>query len=118
MRGFDYRGVSTRGYPTFPGTMVSDKSRKKKDPIGSDWIFLAGSEVAFPLASETFQGLLFVDSGTIDSAPYRVSVGTGLQILIPQWFGPVPMRFEFAMPVSKGDRDETRVFSFSVGRLF
>ena len=118
MRGFDYRGVSTRGYPTFPGTMVSDKSRKKKDPIGSDWIFLAGSEVAFPLASETFQGLLFVDSGTIDSGPYRVSVGTGLQILIPQWFGPVPMRFEFAMPVSKGDRDETRVFSFSVGRLF
>jgi outer membrane protein insertion porin family len=118
MRGFEYRGVSTRGYPTVPGTMIQDKSREKKDPIGSDWILLAGSEVAFPLASDTFQGLLFVDSGTIDSGDYRVAVGTGLQILIPQWFGPVPMRFEFAMPVMKSTDDNTQVFSFSVGRLF
>ena len=118
MRGFEYRGVSTRGFPTFPGTKVQDKSREKKDPIGSDWIFLAGSEVAFPLASDVFQGLLFVDSGTIDTGPYRVSVGTGIQILIPQWFGPVPMRFELSMPVIKDSEDETQVFSFSVGRLF
>ena len=60
----------------------------------------------------------FVDSGTIDSGPYRVSVGTGIQILLPQWFGPVPMRFEIAAPVMKDDADDTQVFSFSVGRLF
>ena len=71
-----------------------------------------------PLASDMFQGLFFVDSGAIDTGGYRVSVGTGIQILLPQWFGPVPMRFEFAVPVMKSSEDNTQVFSFSVGRLF
>jgi outer membrane protein assembly factor BamA len=62
--------------------------------------------------------LFFVDTGMIDTGGYRVSVGTGIQILLPQWFGPVPMRFELATPLLKDSGDETRVFSFSVGRLF
>lgn len=111
IRGFDYRGVSTRGEnPLVPGD--------KDDPIGSDWVFLANAELAIPLSSDTFSWLVFIDSGTIDSGTYRASVGTGLQILLPQWFGPVPMRFEVAAPISKSDEDETQVFSFSVGRLF
>jgi outer membrane protein insertion porin family len=118
IRGFDYRGVSTRGYPTFPNTMTQNKNGEKKDPIGSDWVFLAGSEVAFPLASDMFQGLLFVDSGAVDTGGYRVAIGTGIQILLPQWFGPVPMRFEFSVPVMKDGEDDTQIFSFSVGRLF
>ncbi|MDO8302494.1 MAG: outer membrane protein assembly factor BamA [Sedimentisphaerales bacterium] len=118
MRGFEYRGVSTRGFPTVPNTMTENKNGKKKDPIGSSWIFLAGSEVAVPLASDMFQGLLFVDSGAVDTGGYRVAVGTGIQILLPQWFGPVPMRFEFSVPVMKSSEDQTQVFSFSVGRLF
>jgi len=105
MRGFKYRGVSTR-------------SGVGKDPIGSDWIFLANAEATVPLASETFSALFFVDSGMIDSGGYRAAVGTGIQILIPQWFGPVPMRLEIAVPVMKDSEDKTRVFSFSVGRLF
>lgn len=105
IRGFKYRGVSTRG--------GSDE-----DPIGSDWIFLANTEATVPLASETFSALFFVDSGMIDSGGYRASVGTGIQILIPQWFGPVPMRLEIAAPFIKDGEDDTQVFSFSVGRLF
>jgi outer membrane protein insertion porin family len=105
IRGFDYRGVSTRG-------------GADKDPIGSDWIFLANAEVTVPLVSENFAMLLFADSGTIDSGNYRAAVGTGIQILIPQWFGPVPMRLEVATPIMKNDDDDTQVFSFSVGRLF
>lgn len=105
IRGFDYRGVSTR-------------SGSDDDPVGSDWIFLASAEATVPLQSETFAALFFVDSGIIDSGGYRVSVGTGLQILVPQWFGPVPMRLELATPVMKDGGDETQVFSFSVGRLF
>jgi outer membrane protein assembly factor BamA len=62
--------------------------------------------------------LIFVDSGTIDTGTYRSSVGTGVQIMIPRWFGPVPMRFELATPVTKDREDETQAFSFSVGRLF
>ncbi len=112
IRGFDYWGVSTRGLQT------NVANPERKDPIGSDWIFLANAELIVPFASESFAILLFVDSGTIDSGNYRVAVGTGIQILLPQWFGPVPMRFELAAPVMKDEGDETQVFSFSVGRLF
>lgn len=105
MRGFKYRGVSTRG-------------GINNDPIGSNWMFLAGAEVVKPLSSDTFSALFFVDSGMIDTGGYRASVGTGLQILIPQWFGPVPMRVEIAAPLMKDGKDKTEVFSFSVGRLF
>lgn len=105
IRGFDYRGISPR-------------SGSGNDPIGSDWIFLANSEVAVPLFSENFSGLIFVDSGMVDEGGYRASVGVGVEIEIPRWFGPVPMRFELAAPFMKDGEDETRAFSFSVGRLF
>ncbi len=113
LRGFDYRGISTRGLPTLPSV-----STKREDPIGSDWIFLASGEVIVPLAAEGLSALVFVDSGAIDSGGYRVAAGVGIQILIPQLFGPVPMRFELAGPLMKEDEDDTQVFSFSVGRLF
>ena len=71
-----------------------------------------------PLVGEEFAALFFVDSGAIDSGSYRAAVGTGIQILIPRRFGPVPMRFEIAVPFMKEDDDDTQVFSFSVGRLF
>ncbi len=111
LRGFEYRGVSTRGEPT-----VGTKSTR--DPIGSDWILLANAEVAIPLGNETFSILFFSDNGLIDTGGVRSSVGTGIQILIPQWFGPVPMRFELATPIMKDSEDEEQIFSFSVGALF
>ena len=110
LRGFEYRGVSTRGLQTDVST-----TPERIDPIGSDWIFLANAEVTVPLIGENFFALFFVDSGTIDTGGYRASVGTGIQILIPQWFGPVPMRFELASPFMKDEQDETQVFSFSIG---
>lgn len=112
IRGFEYRGVSTRGLQT------NVARPERKDPIGSDWIFLANAEVTVPLVSDSFAALFFVDSGAIDSGNYRAAVGTGIQILIPQWFGRVPMRFSIATPIMKDDEDDTEVFSFSVGRLF
>ncbi len=112
IRGFDYRGVSTRGLQTNVLNPV------RKDPIGSDWIFLAGGEVTVPLVGKNVEGLFFMDSGTIDTGRYRVSVGAGVQIMIPQLLGPVPMRFEFASPLRRADEDETRIFSFNMGRLF
>lgn len=118
IRGFEYRGVSTRGYPTFPGTNTEDKSRKRKDPIGSDWLLLASTELVVPLVGKSLSALFFVDSGAIDTGPYRISTGGGIQIMIP-WFGQLPMRFELATPLKRADDDETQVFSFSIGgRLF
>jgi outer membrane protein insertion porin family len=115
IRGFEYRGVSTRGLQT---NLDPNRTPESEDPIGSDWIFLANTEVIVPLVGESIGALLFVDSGAIDTGGYRVGAGVGIQILIPQWFGPVPMRFEFAAPVIKDDADKTQVFSFSVGTLF
>ena len=112
IRGFDYRGVSTRGLQT----NVADPQRE--DPIGSDWIILGNAELIVPVVSDNLSALLFVDSGVIDSGGYRASIGTGIQIMLPHWFGPVPMRFEVAVPISKDDEDDTQFFSFSVGRLF
>jgi len=115
IRGFDYRGVSTRGLQT---NLPDGVTAKREDPIGSDWIFLANTEVTMPLISDNFAALFFVDSAAIDTGSYRAAVGTGIQIQIPNWFGPVPMRFEIATPFMKDDADETRTFSFSMGRLF
>lgn len=110
IRGFDYRGVSTRG--------KTATGEHDGDPIGSDWVLLANAEVTVPMISDNLAALFFIDSGIIDSGGYRASIGTGIQILLPQWFGPVPMRFEIAAPVMKDGEDKTQVFSFSIGRLF
>jgi len=107
LRGFEYRGVSTRGLQTNVATP------ERRDPIGSDWVFLAGAEVVFPLVGENFGGLLFLDSGTVDTGRYRLSVGAGIQILVPQLFGNIPMRFEIGIPLLKDREDETQIFSFS-----
>ncbi len=115
IRGFDYRGVSTRGLQT---NLPVGVTPQREDPIGSDWIFLANAEVTMPLISDNFAALFFVDSAAIDTGSYRAAVGTGIQIQIPNWFGPVPMRFEIAAPFMKDDADETRTFSFSMGGLF
>ena len=91
---------------------------ERKDQIGSDWIFIASAEVTIPLVSENFAALFFIDSGAVDSGNYRAAIGVGIQIMLPQWFGPVPMRFELAAPFMKDSEDDTQTFSFSVGRLF
>jgi outer membrane protein insertion porin family len=112
IRGFRYRGISTRGLQTNVPNPVY------KDPIGSEWIFLANTELAVPLAGENVSLLFFADSGTIETGPYRVSVGTGLQIMVPQFFGPIPLRFTLAEPLRKDDDDERQAFSFFMGGMF
>ena len=71
IRGFDYRGVSTRG-------------SSSSDPIGSDWIFLANAEVTVPLVSDNLSAMFFVDTGAVDSGGLRASIGIGIQIMLPQ----------------------------------
>ena len=112
IRGFEYRGVSRRGLQT------NVTNPRRKDPIGSDWIFLAKSEVVVPLIGQNFNGLFFVDTGTVDAGSYRLSIGAGIEIKVPQIFGNVPMRFELGFPLLKSDGDETQIFSFSGGGIF
>lgn len=111
IRGFRYRGVTTRGLQT------NVPVPERKDPIGSDWIFMADAEATVPLIGENFSALLFVDSGTIDTGDYRASAGAGLQITIP-WFGPLPMRIGFASPFLKDDEDKTQFIFYQMGALY
>ncbi len=112
IRGFEYRGVSTRGFQT------NVPNPRKKDPIGSDWIFLAGTELIVPLVGQSFNGVFFLDSGTVDTGSYRLSIGAGIEIKVPFLFGNMPMRFELGFPLLKSKGDETQVFSFSGGGFF
>ncbi|MEN6426232.1 MAG: POTRA domain-containing protein [Phycisphaerales bacterium] len=114
IRGFEYRGVSTRGLQT----NVDPAYAQRKDPVGSDWVFLAGAEITIPLVGENFGLLLFTDSGTVDTGSYRLSIGMGIEIKVPQVFGNMPIRFEIATPLLRDDEDETQIFSFSGGGMF
>jgi outer membrane protein assembly factor BamA len=112
IRGFEYRGVSTRALQT------NVLNPQRKDPIGSDWVFLANTELSVPLIGENISAIFFMDSGTIDTGRYRAAIGGGIQVMIPQVFRSVPMRFSIASPLNKDDDDETQSFSFFMGRLF
>ena len=113
IRGFDYRGVSTRGRRAGPGIV----NGRLKDPIGSDWIATTGAEVTVPLVGDNLAWLVFADGGLIDTGGFRFSAGLGVQILIPQLGSPVPMRFEYGVPLKKDDRDDVQEFNFSMGMM-
>ena len=108
LRGFDFRGVS----PRVPSVISSEPIA-----VGSDWIFLAGAEYSFPLFGENLRGAAFVDSGTVEEGPYRVSAGLGLRLMVP-FFAPIPLSADFAWPMSKANDDDTSVFSFSFAMPF
>lgn len=108
-RGFDFRGVSPRG-------VRNDTGELGDDPVGGSWAFFAGLEYEEPIFQRVISGVVFLDSGTVEQdigfSDYRVSVGVGLRIRVPQ-LGPVPLAFDFGVPLIKEPEDETRIFSFS-----
>jgi outer membrane protein insertion porin family len=108
LRGFAFRGVSPR-------------SGIYKNAVGGDFILLTGAEYSFPLYGRTFRGVTFLDMGTVeedfDISEWRVSVGFGLRLQV-DFFGPVPIVFDFGFPIAKGDDDDTQVFNFAFGASF
>jgi len=108
IRGFDYRGISPR-------------SGVNEDPVGGDFMVFLGAEYSFPIFTRDVRGVLFLDTGTVEDnmnlTTYRASVGFGIRWIVPI-FGPMPMSFDFAIPLSKDPQDDTQVFSFSLGWMF
>lgn len=109
-RGFDFRSVSPLGTPRVAGG----------DPnvsVGGDWQFYLGAQYEFPVVDRFISLVLFCDSGTVIDSPglddYRVSVGTGIRMHIPQ-LGQAPLAFDFGFPIVKLETDKKRTFSFSV----
>ena len=109
-RGFDYRSISPKGTPRVANG----------DPnvaIGGDWQFYLGAQYEFPVVDRFVTMIFFCDSGTVLETPgfddYRVSVGTGIHLHIPQ-LGQAPLAFDFGFPIVKQESDKKKTFSFSV----
>lgn len=107
-RGFDFRTISPKGINAFG--QVTD------DPVGGNWMAFAGAQYEFPMIGDFINGVLFVDSGTVTDDvtfdPWRLSVGVGLRLYIPQ-FGPVPIAVDFGFPIVQEQGDEEQLVSFS-----
>jgi outer membrane protein insertion porin family len=113
-RGFKFRGVGPVG-------IRNDNGEVGDDPIGGVFSFFLGAEVRQPVYEDVVSIVGFVDSGTVDTDiafdNYRVSVGVGLRIYVPQ-LSQVPLAFDFGFPILKEETDEKRVFSFSIDLPF
>lgn len=113
-RGFDFRTVSPKG-------IRADNGEPSDDPVGGLWLFFAGAEVKQPVFGDMISVVGFVDSGTVLIEPgledYRVSVGLGLRLYIPQ-LSPFDLAFDFGFPILKEDGDDEQLFSFSIDLPF
>ncbi len=110
LRGFKYRTVSPKG-------IRHDNGQLGNEGVGGTWLFFAGVELQQPLYQDIISGVVFLDSGTVTNRPgfseYRVGVGVGIRISVPQ-LGPVPLAFDFGIPLLKQDGDQKRLFSFTL----
>lgn len=107
LRGFQYRTISPHALGV---------------PVGGVMSILGSIEYQFPLtASDMFQQVIFSDFGTVEGDynihKVRVSIGTGIRMLIPQ-MGPIPLGFDLAFPISYADGDRIRYFNFSMSAMY
>lgn len=113
-RGFNFRTVSPKG-------IRNDTGEPSRDPVGGTWLFFAGAEVRQPIYEDIVSVVFFMDTGTVTERPgfedYRVSIGTGMRLYIPQ-LSPAPLAFDFGFPIVKQDDDRTRLFTFSIDLPF
>lgn len=109
LRGFAYRGVTPRG------------GINEHQPIGGNFLLLAGGEYSFPIYAKNVRGVLFLDMGTVEEditiTAWRATVGVGLRVNL-EFFGPIPLIFDLGMPFSSDENDQKQVFNFSFGASF
>lgn len=103
-RGFQFRGVT----PISNGVET-----------GGQFQALGSIQYQLPItADEMFSVVAFTDFGTVEDRAsfddFRISVGGGIRLQIPA-MGPVPMAFDWAVPLRQLDSDEEQLFAFYVG---
>lgn len=108
IRGFEYRGVS-------PRAGIND------DRVGGNFMLVGGAEYNFPIYGKILRGVGFTDMGTVEEdfgiTTWRMAVGFGVRVTV-EWFGPIPMAFDFSIPVTQDEADDTQIFQFSFGTTF
>lgn len=107
LRGFQYRGVGPR---------VLGQN------VGGFMMAVGSLEYQFPwTASDSLHQVIFTDFGTVEPNysfnNLRVSIGTGLRVVIPQ-FGPVPLGFDLAFPIVHAEGDRLSYFNFSMSAMY
>ena len=103
-RGFTFRGIG----PYENGLNT-----------GGTFAFLNTHEYQIPvMASDKLYLAAFIDHGTVDRSVtldnYRVSAGVGIRLQVPA-LGPLPLAFDFAVPLRKGPFDDKQLFQFYMG---
>ena len=115
-RGFEFRTIS----PKATGT-INQPTTPINEPVGGSFLFFAGAQYEFPVIGDSFNSVIFVDSGTVENSVtfegYRLSVGIGIRLYIPQ-LGPAPLAFDFGFPILKQAEDREQLFSFSMALPF
>ncbi len=106
LRGFQYRTVSPHDFNV---------------PTGGVMMAIGSVEYQFPWnARDTFNQIFFTDFGTVTGnyqfTDMRVSVGTGLKVVLP--IAPMPFEFDLAFPVLKAPGDRVAYFNFAVGAVW
>ena len=115
-RGFEFRTISPKATGTVgaPNTPINE-------PVGGSFLMFAGAQYEFPVIGDSFNSVVFVDSGTVEDSVtfegYRLSVGIGVRLYIPQ-LGPAPLAFDFGFPILKQEEDRKQLFSFSMALPF
>ena len=108
IRGFEFRGISPR-------------DGIRDDRIGGDFMLTTTTEYSFPIAGETLRGVTFLDMGTVEEdfgiSSWRAAVGAGVRVYI-KYFGPIPLAFDLAFPISSDSDDDEQIFNFSFGTTF
>ncbi|MEM8758108.1 MAG: POTRA domain-containing protein [Planctomycetota bacterium] len=109
LRGLDFRTVAPRG--------LTADTLEIGETVGGTFSFFAGVELQQPIYTDSLALAFFVDSGTvleeIGLEDYRVTAGIGLRVYI-RGLSPAPLAFDFALPITKEDVDDTRLFTFTV----
>ena len=106
LRGFQYRTVSPHVFNV---------------PTGGVMMAIGSVEYQFPWnARDTFSQIFFTDFGTVtgnyEFSDMRISVGTGLKVVLP--IAPMPFEFDLAFPVLKANGDRVAYFNFAVGAVW
>ena len=122
MRGFAFRTVSPKSNQVIgdnpPATIGPSTAYT---PVGGNFMFFAGAQYEVPVLANFIAVVAFVDSGTVNNDnwlnEYRVGIGGGLRIYIPQ-FGQAPIALDFAYPIVKQELDEEQIFSFTIDLPF
>lgn len=116
LRGFAYRSISPLSAESLSGPTLNTAGQPNGDPIGGQWKVYMGAQYEMPLLDKFVALVGFLDSGTVTNTPglqdYRLSVGMGLRLYIPQ-LGPVPLAFDFGFPLLRERTDDPQVFSFN-----